>query len=170
MNKKILQNLSMVQSIGSEKRYKRPPLTKQEMLSYDQIKKLLKNYIREDDIGKVPLGTHIRYIEQKLDPVTNTIDQKFRLGGYLINNKYPDKYIVLSNGSLKWSVQVKDTIFFKSKLHENEQNDNNTEDGLEKEKLQNEITKLKELIVEQELTIKKLKEKVKELKQLKKKS
>jgi hypothetical protein len=163
-----LQNLMMVQSIASDSNYKRPKQTKQDKLSYEEIKELLKNYSKVKDLSTVPLGTHIRYVESKLNPFTNKFERKFRLGGYLINNKNSDKYIVLSNGSLKWSVQVKDTVFYKSNLKD-EEKVSHTENGLENDKLQEEITKLKDLLVEKELTIKKLKEKIKELKALKKK-
>ena len=165
MSNNNLKNLMMVQSITSEGRYKRPVQTKQDMLTYEQIKELLQNYKKVKNVGEVPLGTHMRYIEKKLNPVTNKIEQKFRLGGYLINNKNPDKYVVLSNGSIKWSVQVKDTVFYKSILKEedkNEEKSSKTEDGLEKEKLLAEIDRLKELVVAQELNIKKLKDKIKE--------
>lgn len=169
MDNKNLRHLSMVQSITSDGHYKRPAQTKQEMLSYDEIKKLLDNYTKVQNMGDVPLGTHIRYVEYKLNPLTNKLERKFRLGGYLINNKNADKYVVLSNGSLKWSVQVKDTVFYKSNLKD-EEKESKTEDGLEKEKLMEEITKLKDIIVQQELNIKKLKDKLKELKKSKKKT
>lgn len=83
--------------------------TFQETLSNEQIKKYLNDYKKVDDISKIGISTHLRYFT--LDPKTNK--QLFRLGGYL--NKFGDngEYIILSNGDLSWSVQIKNSIFYK---------------------------------------------------------
>ena len=83
--------------------------TFQETLSNEQIKKYLNDYKKVDDIFKIGISTHLRYFT--LDSKTNK--QLFRLGGYL--NKFGDngEYIILSNGDLSWSVQIKNSIFYK---------------------------------------------------------
>lgn len=83
--------------------------TFQETLSNEQIKKYLNDYKKVDDISKIGISTHLRYFT--LDPKTNK--QLFRLGGYL--NKFGDngEYIILSNGDLSWSVQIKNSTFYK---------------------------------------------------------
>jgi hypothetical protein len=89
--------------------YIRPNHTHQELLSTHDIKEKLKDYIKIDDINKVSIGTHIRYFVQ--DKKTNT--KLFRLGGALLTIDSNGKYIMLSNGSLKWSVQLNNSILYK---------------------------------------------------------
>ena len=74
--------------------------TKTDLLqNREGIKNKLKNYI-ETEISKIPLNSHVRYISW--DP--NRGCQRFRLGGFLkIKN---NKYIILSNGKLSWSVSL----------------------------------------------------------------
>jgi hypothetical protein len=88
--------------------YKRPILTYTDKLTRDEINNKLDDYIEvKDGFKSVPEGTHIRYFSK----VNKTY--KFRVGGTLINKKGLPDYIVLSNGKKSWSVQMKDTIFFK---------------------------------------------------------
>mgnify|MGYP000104966287 CR=1 FL=1 len=88
--------------------YNRPDKTFQETLSNQDIKEKLKEYKKTSNIKLVSIGTHIRYfsINQK------TNDKIFRLGGTL--NKVNDNfnYVILSNGSITWSVQISNAIFF----------------------------------------------------------
>lgn len=90
--------------------YVRPKTTQQDLLSTDEIKKLLIGYTVADDIFKVPLNSHIRYLTVK--------DGKkvFRMGGYLFKHGENKEYVVLNsttNGKkINWSVQVKNTIFY----------------------------------------------------------
>jgi len=88
--------------------YDRPKKTFTDNLSKDDIEKKLEDYKKVEDLSKVPLDTHLRYFIKKDDKLL------FRMGGNLkINTKLPD-YIVLKNAIGKeWTVQVKDTIFFK---------------------------------------------------------
>jgi hypothetical protein len=90
--------------------YKRPEITYTDKLSKSQIKELLIDYERVNDVkelGKIPPGTHLRYFEMKNKQL------KFRTGGVLtVNSGLPD-YIILSNGKLSWSVQVATCIFFR---------------------------------------------------------
>jgi hypothetical protein len=89
--------------------YDRPKKTYTDNLTTEDIEKKLEDYKKVEDITKVPLDTHLRYfIKQKDGKLV------FRMGGNLkINTKLPD-YVILKNAIGKeWSVQVKDTIFFK---------------------------------------------------------
>ena len=78
----------------------------QDSLSPDEIKQKLEEYRLVDDVLVVPLNTHLRYFT--IDPKTG--DKSFRLGGFL--TKIDKEYIILSNGKLRWSVQLKNTVFF----------------------------------------------------------
>lgn len=100
--------------------YNKPEKTFQESLSKQAIKDYLKDYKKVTDITKVSIGTHLRYF-------TNEI---FRLGGTL--NKFGEngQYLILSNGTLRWSVQLANTTFFQ-KMSESEL----------KEELKNELKK-----------------------------
>jgi hypothetical protein len=165
MSEKANFNLMQAVSISSEN-YKRPNQTYQDKLTYEEIKEKLKNYMKVKNLEEVPLNTHIRYIERKINPLTQKLETKFRLGGFLVNKNNSDKYIVLSNGRVKWSVQVPNTVFYASTL-KNDETDMSITDK-QKNKYEKEISSLKEIIAEQELKIKKLKEKNKELKGKKK--
>jgi ABC-type molybdate transport system ATPase subunit len=90
------------------------------------------------------------------------METKFRLGGYLVNKRNADKYIVLSNGRVKWSVQVPSTIFYMSTKQMEEETTHVTDK--DKNKYEKQIEELKLIIADQELKIKKLKEKNKDLK------
>lgn len=65
----------------------------------DMLEKLI-NYERLDDIEDAALKTHIRYVTLSKDSPRK---QVFRLGGIL--EAIHPKYIQLSNGTFKWSVQ-----------------------------------------------------------------
>lgn len=86
--------------------YIRPEETFTDRLSKKEIANMLIDYEKVSDLTNVPLGTHIRYIS-----IING-ESKFRIGGTLMIKNLPD-YIILSNGTTKWSVQTKDTTFFK---------------------------------------------------------
>ena len=81
----------------------------QDKLSPEDIKEKLEEYKKVEDITKVSLNAHLRYftINEK------TGDKQFRLGGFLNKLDNEKGYVVLSNGSLSWSVQIKNSIFFK---------------------------------------------------------
>ncbi|AYV82198.1 MAG: hypothetical protein Homavirus15_7 [Homavirus sp.] len=87
--------------------YSRPKLTYTDKLTAEEIETLLDDYKKVDDIYQVPMGTHMRYFLVK-----NGV-KKFRTGGILSNSTGLPKYVVLSNGTKTWSVQTKDTVFFK---------------------------------------------------------
>ncbi len=81
----------------------------QDKLSPEEIKEKLEEYKKVDDITTVSLNAHLRYftINEK------TGDKQFRLGGFLNKLDNEKGYVILSNGSLSWSVQIKTSIFFK---------------------------------------------------------
>ena len=90
--------------------YVKAEITYTDKLSKSQINQLLYDYEKVEnvnDIQKINLGTFIRYFENKNGEL------KFRTGGILtVNTGYPD-YLILSNGKISWSVQIKNCIFFK---------------------------------------------------------
>ena len=88
--------------------YKRPKITAQDKLTAKQIKELLENYVEIDDIKDVPLDTHIRYFTKDKDK------KKFRTGGFLLNKAKSDKYIILTNRKISWSVDTNNSILFKA--------------------------------------------------------
>ena len=77
-------------------------------LTKDEINEKLEDYKLVDDISKVPLDTHLRYFVKKNN------EMLFRMGGNLKRNLDLPTFIVLRNAvGTEWSVQVKDTIFYK---------------------------------------------------------
>lgn len=91
--------------------------TFQESLSDIQIAKYLTDYVKisNDEIFTVPINTHIRYFS--VNPKTK--ERLFRMGGAITKVGDNKQYVVLSNGKSSWSVQIKDSIFYK-KLSPNE--------------------------------------------------
>jgi hypothetical protein len=159
--------------------YQRPQQTFQENLSRQQIKEQLKEYKECTDITMLSVGCHVRYFSY--DPKTKK--KLFRLGGS-INKIDPEyRFIILSNGTISWSVQIANTTFwkklteseYKEELKEEIRKEIMTEDvesssnkKLEKENSElkkelKEISKINEKLVAQikniELEIKKKKEK-----------
>ena len=80
----------------------------QSQLSAEDIQEKLEGYVLVDNIADVDLGVHIRYFKEDDDG-----QSLFRMGGFLLNKTRCDTYIMLDNGSKKWSVQVKDCTFFR---------------------------------------------------------
>ena len=92
--------------------YQRPKKTVQDKLTASEIKEKLEDYIEVDNISNVPLNTHIRYFS-KIKQKSGKIKKVFRLGGFLKNKNNAEKFVILTNGSASWSVQVKTSIFFR---------------------------------------------------------
>jgi hypothetical protein len=77
-------------------------------LSKEEIHEKLQDYKKVEDISTVPLNTHLRYFVLKDGELV------FRMGGNLKRNLDLPNYIVLKNAlGAEWTVQVKDTIFYK---------------------------------------------------------
>lgn len=136
---------------NKSKYYSRPAKTYQDTLSKEDIKEQLKNYKIVNDINVIPIGTHLRYITT--DPKTK--ESKFRLGGSL--SKFGDnrQYIMMTNGKQTWSVQLKNTTFYR-KLSDNE-----IKDEMKKEIEKDLLTEMdnkpqQELIRENEKLLKKI--------------
>ena len=147
MDNKVTKRLSY------DKKYERPNKTYQDSLSNQDIKEKLKDYKKVDNINTVSIGTHIRYFT--ID--SKTEEKQFRLGGTLTRVDPEGRFIVLGNGTLSWSVQVPNTIFYQ-KMSESEY-----KEELKKE-LKKEITKEEKLYVNDDNEILK-----KELKSISKK-
>jgi hypothetical protein len=99
-------NSNGTKRLSADTEYKKTGKSIQQSLSPDEIKEKLKEYSSIETIDEAPINSHIRYF---------TVDTKgkkqFRLGGFL--TKIDTDYVVLSNGKLSWSVQKKNSIFFK---------------------------------------------------------
>ncbi len=91
----------------SESLFERPLLTYQDMLTRKDIEGQLLDYEKVTNLEDVPVGTHIRYFESK------NSELKYRVGGILTIKTGLPAYIILSNGKVSWSVQVKSSIFFR---------------------------------------------------------
>jgi hypothetical protein len=115
-----------------------------ENLTKEEISQKLEDYKVVDDISKIPLDTHLRYFIKKDN------EMLFRMGGNLKRNLDLPTFVVLRNALGKeWTVQVKDTIFYKKMT----------------------IKEIKEeydnIILDLHDKIKKLKQKIKELEKMK---
>jgi hypothetical protein len=96
----------------SKDEYKRPKYTIQDKLTEEEIEEKLADYIEIENINKVPIGSHIRYYT--LVPNKNgELIKTFRLGGQLKNKDNSDKFIILSNGKVTWSVQMDTSILYR---------------------------------------------------------
>tara|TARA_B100001989_G_C24494261_1_gene441309 strand:+ start:442 stop:918 length:477 start_codon:yes stop_codon:yes gene_type:complete len=81
-------------------KYDRPEETYQDTLqNKTAMLEQLENYERIENIEDIPLKTHIKYVTLH----SETRKQVFRVGGTL--ERINPKYILLSNGEFKWSVQ-----------------------------------------------------------------
>lgn len=101
MNKQVTKRLTR------DTTYNKTKKSYQDNLSPDEIKQKLEEYSQVDDIDEVPLNSHLRYFTINV----KTGKKLFRLGGFL--TKIDKEYVVLSNGTLSWSVQKKNNIFFR---------------------------------------------------------
>lgn len=98
--------------------YIRPAKTHQQLLTKQDIKDKLKDYIKVNNIINIPIGTHIRYFTIK-----DNKEQVFRLGGILSRIDTNARYIMLTNGKLTWSVQIEKSTFFKKMSDEELKNE-----------------------------------------------
>jgi hypothetical protein len=139
------------QDIDDEKRTYTSNLTKEE------INEKLQDYKLVDDISKVPIGTHLRYFVIK-----NGV-KLFRMGGNLKRNLDLPKFVVLVNAlGTEWTVQIKDTTFYKKMLLSEikDEYDNIIEELHEKiKKYKSKIEEKDNVISELQDTIKKFKSK-----------
>ena len=101
----MAQNIT--KRLARDKNYIKKGKSYQESLNNEEIKKL-EEYKQVTDISKVGLNTHLRYFTKNI----KTGKQMFRLGGFLSKVNLTQGYVVLNNGNLSWSVQLKNSIFF----------------------------------------------------------
>lgn len=128
-------------------------------LTKEEINDKLQDYKMVEDISKVPLGTHLRYF------VVKNGEKIFRMGGNLKRNLDLPKFVILENAlGTQWSVQVKDTIFYK-KMSLNEIKNEYDEIILE---LHEKIKKYKKKIEEKDSIIFELREIINKNKKIKK--
>lgn len=111
MNKtKDTKEIKLKKNQQDKDNYVKPNITYTEKLSKAQVRQLLYDYEEIKNIKeleKIEPGTHLRYFEDKDG------EMKFRTGGILtVNTGFPD-YLILSNGKISWSVQIKKCIFLK---------------------------------------------------------
>ena len=126
----------------------------QKNLSPDEIKEKLEEYKRVENIDTVALNAHLRYFSTDKNGNKN-----FRLGGFLTKIDKDKGYMILSNGNVSWSVQLKDSIFFQKMTFKDLKDElsKNIEEGFKKEikDLKKENKKLKDTIIEIKNEIKK---------------
>ena len=126
----------------------------QKNLSPDEIKEKLEEYKRVENIDTVALNAHLRYFS-----TDKSGNKNFRLGGFLTKIDKDKGYMILSNGNVSWSVQLKDSIFFQKMTFKDLKDElsKNIEEGFKKEikDLKKENKKLKDTIIEIKNEIKK---------------
>jgi hypothetical protein len=108
---------NITKRLSRDTNYKKNGSSYTDNLSDADIKKKLEDYVRvkKEDVPTIPLNTHIRYFS--INPKTG--DKQFRMGGMLTKHDPNNQYIVCSNGTLSWSVQVANSIIYK-KMSSNE--------------------------------------------------
>ena len=168
---------SKTKRLSRDTGYVRPKKTFQDSMSSDDIKEKLKEYKKVSDIRKVIIGTHMRYFTKD----KNTKANVFRLGGFLTKFGDEYKYVVLSNGSISWSVQNDSSNEFWAKMNSKEilqTAETEVEDkSKEQERVIEKYKKLKEktdymssLLEEQQKENAKLAKKLKEIESVAKKN
>lgn len=159
--------LAQSKRFSRQKNWQRPQQTETDKINDDpeRQQKLLENYIEVENIDMVSISTHVRYYI--FDTRLKEPEYVFRLGGLLA--KKDTSYVVLSNGTLSWSVpkqsehngKVHKTIFFRvlnptetqekradSMRQEKDKQQIIAQHHLEEvERQKNEIEKLKKVIV-----------------------
>jgi hypothetical protein len=148
----MLMNKNITKRLTRDSGYQKQKKSYQENLSPDEIKKKLEEYSQIDYIDDVPLNSHIRYFTVNL----KTGKKLFRLGGFL--TKIEDDYVILSNGQLSWSVQKKNTVFFRKMAFQDLKNELKNKI---KKSYETEIKKLKEEVKKLKETLKKVKKELK---------
>lgn len=140
-----------VKKLGGD--YVRPEKTLTDKLTPEQIEEKLENY-SQTYIENIPLNVHVRYFKMEDGK------RKFCLGGLLYQNTGLPVYVKLSNGTNVWSVQTKDTIFFR-KMTPTEIKTEHHKDISELEEKVNKLTAMNEIL---EAENKKLKAYIKKMK------
>ena len=87
--------------------YVRPPITYTDRLTKEQIETLLIDFEEIKNIADIPIGTFIRYFEDKDGEL------KFRVGGILTVKRPEEGYIYLKNNQINWPVQLPKCLLFR---------------------------------------------------------
>jgi len=161
---------NITKRLSRDTTYKKDTESYQSKLTDKEIAKKLEDYIKvePEDVTKISLGTHIRYFT--VNPKTG--ETQFRLGGTLTKCDEKNKYIVCSNGTFSWSVQLSNAIIYK-KLSTNELKEyisvTDNEKIIEKDKIiekkVDKIKKIQDKMEELENENKELKTMLKKIKQ-----
>jgi len=124
-------NQNITKRLSRDTSYKTPENTYQSSLSDVDIAKKLEDYsrVKTSEIFKIPIGTHIRYFT--INPKTG--EKQFRLGGNLSKYGENSEYIVCSNGTFSWSVQLSNSIIYK-KLSLSEVKENTKQNAVDDSK------------------------------------
>jgi hypothetical protein len=102
------KDIKLESNIYKKNGFERPEITYTDQLSKEEIQDKLADYSKVEDIYKVPLGVHLRYFVKKDGQML------FRMGGQLFKNNGLPEYVILKSGTnAQWSVQVKDTVFYR---------------------------------------------------------
>lgn len=104
---KKLKKISDVEYIGPKKTFTQE-------LSKEEINKLLEGYT-ETSFSKLNKGFHVRYFKK----VNNSLE--FKMGGTIL--KKEPEYIILTNGTVNWSVQKINNIFYQQESISNIKNE-----------------------------------------------
>ena len=137
-------NQNITKRLSRDTTYKPPDNTYQSSLSDVDIAKKLEDYsrVKTSEIFKIPIGTHIRYFT--INPKTG--EKQFRLGGNLTKYGENGEYIVCSNGTFSWSVQLSNSIIYKKlSIAELKENQKKNEIDDSKKEMTNLIKENKEL-------------------------
>ena len=153
--------------------YKKTGNELQNKLTEEDIQLLLEEYdeVDSDNMKTLKPGLYIRYFTLKKKK--NDIIKLFRMGGQIIRIDHQNKYLVLSNGKITWSVQFNNNIFYKKMSFDDIKEFYETEldnKDLEINKYKSQISKLKnnqKLLLDEN---KRLFTELKEIKSLLKKS
>jgi hypothetical protein len=110
-------NPLITKRLSRDTNYKPTQESYQSKLDDTQIAKYLEDYVRvkSDNVQKIPLGTHIRYFS--INPKSG--EKQFRMGGMVTKFGENGQYLVCSNETFSWSVQLSNSIIYK-KLSQNE--------------------------------------------------
>lgn len=89
--------------------YVKPKYTASDLITAEELKKRMENYeiLDKEQVADLVSNTRIQYFEVKENG-----DYKYKPGGVIIKNGYPD-YLVLTNGRRSWSVQLVNHVICK---------------------------------------------------------
>lgn len=89
-----------------------------DLITAQEVKKKMENFkiVKMADVKNLTLGRRIQYF-QAVKQADGTTKYVYKPGGILVYIKHPD-YVTLSNGLMRWSVQLKKHILFEECIDE----------------------------------------------------